>query len=107
MNMLGITIVYSAMGGFFFLVVKLQWCTSVDDSIVVLVLHYSVYSLIKAIKTEVVTEKWDSSFLDTSITIEKCNLGTKLFYIKKFANHHCKTLLPIPDLMFKIFISGI
>ena len=62
---------------------------------------------IKAIKTEVVTEKWDSSFLDTSITIEKCNLGTKLFYIKKFANHHCKTLLPIPDLMFKIFISGI
>ena len=61
----------------------------------------------KAIKTEVVTEKWDSSFLDTSITIEKCNLGTKLFYIKKFANHHCKTLLPIPDLMFKIFISGI
>ena len=58
---------------------------------------FYIYSSIKAIKREVVTETWDSSFLDTSIVYKKFDFRKKTFLYWKIHKNgrlkHCSSYL--------------
>ena len=59
--------------------------------------NFKIYDKIKAIKREVVTETWDSSFLDTSIVYKKFDFRNKTFLYWKIHKNgrvkHCSSYL--------------